>query len=355
MLAWQRESKGLKLRRILRRPPALRHMKILSMVALVFALLHNPVRAADESLIAQQKKTVVFIYGTVHPTNADRTPKLDANGKPVVLEMPLGTGFLVSYPDVRGGPEFSFFYLVTAKHVLRDSDGKLLRSVRVRANLKSSEGDSQIEFANDIPVSDANGNLLWYHGTNEADEAVAIDFLLNKELFDFKVIPTSIFVDEATLESSDVEEGDTIYFIGLLAQFSGSKKNYPVVRRGTLAMMTDEDVPTPAGPQKVFIAELQSWPGNSGSPVFLSLGGLRHGGMMLGENFRFLGILLGDFVNKIQATIVGGPQITLGGEDAANVGISLIVPATRLKEILDATESQNHRDAEIQKLPKGPK
>jgi hypothetical protein len=77
--------------------------------------------------------------------------------------------------------------------------------------------------------------------------------------------------------------------------------------------------------------------------------------MMLSENFRFLGILLGDFVNKIPANIVGGPQIAIGNEDAADVGISLIVPATRLKEILDSTEAQSHRDAEIQKLPKAPK
>ncbi len=33
-------------------------------------------------------------------------------------------------------------------------------------------------------------------------------------------------------------------------------------------MMTDEEIDTLAGPQKLFIAELQSWPGNSGSPVF---------------------------------------------------------------------------------------
>jgi hypothetical protein len=60
-----------------------------------------------------------------------------------------------------------------------------------------------------------------------------------------------------------------------MTQYYGESKNYPVVRRGSLALMTDEQIDTPTGKQKAFIAELASWPGNSGSPVFLSLTGLR--------------------------------------------------------------------------------
>jgi hypothetical protein len=326
-------------------------LKIFLILAVAFTSLLNPLCTAGQSAIAQQKETIAFIFGDVHPLNPDGTPKLDANHKPVVLEMPLGTGFFVTELDSRAGPGFGFTYLVTAKHVLRDFDGTFLRTVNARVNLKSPKGDSQVEFMRDIPVSSARGKLLWYHGPNEADEAVAIDFLPNKELIDFRTIPTSMFVDEAMLKSSDVEEGDTIYFIGLMAQFYGSKKNFPVVRRGTLAMMTDEDVPSPTGPRRVFVAELQSWPGNSGSPVFLSLGGLRHGGIMTGENLRFLGILLGNFVNRIPATVVVGQQ----SDEPANVGVSLIIPAMQLTDILDSAEAQSYRDAEIKRFLKAPK
>jgi hypothetical protein len=51
-------------------------------------------------------------------------------------------------------------------------------------------------------------------------------------------------------------------------------------------MMTDEEIDTLAGPQKLFIAELQSWPGNSGSPVFLSLGGVRGSVIIAGGSGR---------------------------------------------------------------------
>jgi hypothetical protein len=314
------------------------------LAVLVLLVLAVPRVAVSQSAIAQQKETVAFIFGAVHPVNPDGTPKLDASGKPIVLDMPLGTGFFVTYADARLGADRAFFYFVTAKHVLRDADGKFLRVVNVRVNLKSPKGDAQVDFIRDLPVSDATGRLLWYHGSNEADEAVAVDCLPDTKSVDFKTIPTSMFVDDAILKSSDVEEGDSLYFIGLLAQFYGVNRNYPVVRRGTLAMMTNENVPSPAGPQKLFIAELQSWPGNSGSPVFLSLGGLRHGGLALGENLKFLGILLGDFVNKIPANVVGGPAVQLGPEDAANVGVSLIIPATSLTEVLNSPEAQAYRD-----------
>jgi hypothetical protein len=317
---------------------------------LVLLLTSGP--ALGQSPIAEEKEVVAFIFATAHPINADKTPQLDANRKPVGLYMPLGTGFFVLYPDKRGGPDYGFVYLVTAKHVLRDFDGKFLRSVDVRVNLKSPEADSRVSFIRNVPVSDEHGKLLWYHGSKEADEAVAVDCLPDQKKVAFKTIPLGMFVDNATLKSRDVEEGDSLYFIGLMAQFYGSKKNFPVVRRGTLAMMTDEEIPTPTGPQKAFIAELQSWPGNSGSPVFLNLGGLRHGGLFLGENLRFLGILLGDFVNKIPATVVGGPQVSLGGNDAANVGISLIVPAASLRKVLDSPEAQSERDRQIRQLLK---
>ena len=88
-------------------------------------------------------------------------------------------------------------------------------------------------------------------------------------------------------------EGDVLYFIGLMAQYYGERKNYPVTRPGTLALMTDEQIDTPTGRQNAYIGELASWPGNSGSPVFLSFGGLRGAQLLLGTKVQSLGILSG--------------------------------------------------------------
>jgi hypothetical protein len=80
------------------------------------------------------------------------------------------------YPDPRGGPDYTFCYLVTAKHVLRDFDEELLRKVRVRLNLQGD--DPGVEFDKDVPVSDENGKLLWFASEDEAVDLAVLPFYL---------------------------------------------------------------------------------------------------------------------------------------------------------------------------------
>ena len=144
---------------------------------------------------------------------------------------------------------------MTAKHVLKDADGSFLREVKLRVNLKDGIGS---EFIVGIPVSDAQGKLMWLHDDNDAIDVALMPFPLDTKTVEFKLIPVSMFADETTLKSDKVAEGDALFFIGLMTQYYGEKKNYPVVRRGTLALMTDEQIDTPTGRQNAFIAELAS-------------------------------------------------------------------------------------------------
>ena len=305
--------------------------------------------ASNAQSISDQKQVVAFLFGTVHPVDSGGIPLKDPSGKPLALEQPLGTAFFVSYPDKRGGPDYLFSYLVTAKHVLRDSDGKFLRAVNLRLNLKSASGKG-IEFVKDIPVSDANGSLLWFHDLKDnGDEAVVLPFLPDQAQFEFKTVPLAMFADDETIKMEKLAEGDTLYFIGLMAQFYGSERNFPVIRRGTLALMTDEKMDTPWGPERAFIAELNSWPGNSGSPVFLNLSGFRDAGTIIGPpNIRFMGILLGNFQNKLKATTVDSFTAVLGND--ANIGVSFMLPASRVREVLEGGPAQQNRDIQIQQL-----
>ena len=308
---------------------------ILLMAALLFA---------SGSLCAQQitdqKKAVAFAFGTVHiPNQAKQLVRLYA---------PLGTVFFVTYPDQRPGPDFNFFYLVTAKHVLKDADGEYLPEITVRMNLKETTGTKGYEDISHIQVTDAQKHLIWFHDTDDAVDVAALPFLPDIEKFDFKTLPLSMFVDDSMIKENNISEGDTAFFIGLMAQYYGNTKNHPVVRRGALALMTDEEIDTPTGRQKAFIAELLSWPGNSGSPVFLNLVGLRDGNLTLGMKLRFLGILSGSFVNKRQGTVLDTQTAQWG--DEMNTGISFIIPASRVKAILESPVAQASRDAEVQRL-----
>jgi hypothetical protein len=106
------------------------------MLACWLVLFLKPHAFARQS-ISEQKEAVVFIFGTIHPLNPDKTAMTDRGGSPLAVSVPLGTGFLVSYADHRHGTHHEFSYLVTAKHVLKDANGTFLSRVSIRLNLKS--------------------------------------------------------------------------------------------------------------------------------------------------------------------------------------------------------------------------
>jgi len=321
-------------------------VKRIAIILAVLFIAHTSTAAAQA--INEQKRTVAFLFGTIHPRNQGGAPITDEKGKPVAIEIPLGTAFFVLYPDARGGPTFGFLYLVTAKHVLEDTDGTFLKEVRVRLNLKVPSGGRQADFLS-VPVSDDRGNLLWYSDSNVATDVAIAPLLPDDKRFDFLPIPISMFADDDLLKREKVVEGDSLNFVGLMSQYYGESKNYPVVRRGTLALMTDEEIDTPTGRQHAFIAELTSWPGNSGSPVFLNLAGLREGSMIVGVNLHLLGILSGTFLNKVKGTTVDASTVVAGND--LNTGISFVTPAAQIKKILDSQALQQNRDMQVQGLP----
>lgn len=313
-----------------------------SVVALVMFLCSVSIYSQETP--PDLKKTVCFLFGDYAPHTPDGKPVTAPDGSPVVLhDVPLGTAFFVVYPDVRGGPDFGFMYLVTAKHVLRDSDTTFLHTLKVRLNLKDGSGSDFV----DVPVTDEQGHLVWF--TDEQDptnEAAIFPLLPNQEKVDFKAIPTSMFVTSDTFAKANVSEGDRVFFIGLLPQFYGVSRNYPVVRTGTLALITDEKIPLGAiGSHHVYVAEISGWPGNSGSPVFLDLAGVRGGSLRLGEDLRMLGILLAESNNIISAKINQTLQYNWGNGE--NTGISYVLPAADLTTVLDGPAAQAARDREI--------
>jgi hypothetical protein len=317
-------------------------------IAGLLIVLSLPVGVMAQTTPVDLKKVVCFLFGTVNPRQPNGDAVKSPSGSDLVLhDAPLGTSFLVAYPDERLGPGGIFVYLVTAKHVLKDYDGKFLRKAQVRLNLKTgltAESD-------DVPISDDKGNLLWFQdSTDTTNEAVALPFLPDQTKFDFKAVPTSLFVTDETFVKSNISEGDRLFFIGMLPQYYGQNRNYPVVRTGTLALLTDEKIPAPTGPHHVYVAEVSGWPGNSGSPVFLQLGGVRGGSLFLGTDVRMLGILLAYNNNRISAKIDENLQYEWGTGE--NTGISYVLPATDLMAVLNGPAAKADRDRQIDAKPK---
>src|ERR1700676_4287005 len=120
------------------------------------------------------------------------------------------------------------------------SDRSFLRTVEVRLNLKGGSGFDSF----DVPVTDEKGNILWF--TDEQDstnEGAVYPLLPSQEKFDYKAVSTGMFVTDDICVKANVSKGDKVFFVGLLPQFYGVSRNCPVVRIGTLALITDEKIP----------------------------------------------------------------------------------------------------------------
>jgi len=297
--------------------------------------------ASTKLPIEEIKQTVAFVYGDSHL----KDPK---TGKIIHIKGALGTAFFVGYRDKSGE---GFAYAVTAKHVLRDElTNRYLDSVALRVNLKDRNDVALLT----IPVSDSNGNLLWFTDKDDPDADIAITSRhpLENEIA-WKHIDSPSFCDAEFLKRHNITEGESVYLFGLLPQFTGTHRNYPVVRRGSIAMISDEPLPIKANDkvikEKLYVLDLQAWQGQSGSPVFLSLGGIGpNGSFTPGAAFYLLGVMLAYQVNIRPFDIIDqqpADSLTIG--TAENIGISYVLPADEIVKILNSKEAQDARDKEV--------
>lgn len=237
----------------------------------------------------------------------------------------IGTAFVVSFPAKI--PNNHFLFLVTAKHVLVSDEP---RDYFIRANLKKG-GAAVI----------ALGNISWFyhaHETRPTDVAV-YPFALPKSILqeiDQHPIPVANFLSDETRVSQDIGEGDEIFMVGLFSKHTGTDKNLPIIRMGTIAMIPDELVPTQKfGSIEAYLIEARSIKGLSGSPVFV----LKQQGIKLADDvvvpssrvtLHFFGLMHGHWdLSPGESIDVEDAAI---GNESVNMGIAIVIPA---KHILD--------------------
>jgi len=135
---------------------------------------------------------------------------------------------------------------------------------------------------------------------------------------------------------------------GRFVGHGGKERNLPTARFGQVLMMPYEQIRTSVGTlQEVFLVECRSLPGYSGSPVFLSplpLSAIRH---ELGRSLphaMLLGIDMG--VLKDERQVLNREELKKGKRvpiDAnwiveANTGMSCVIPAWKIREVLYTDE-----------------
>jgi len=250
-------------------------------------------------------------------------------------KVPNGTGFFVgvkSKTDVGS----AYIYLVTAKHVLQDKDNKFYSSVYVRLNMK----DGGSEFI-EIPLQSISQNGIFTHQESTVDIAV-IPFAPNQDKYDFKYLPENFLTTKELFESNEIKVGDDIFFTGLFTAHFGKNRNHPIVRFGKVALITDEKVEWEGELMDLYLVELQSFGGNSGSPVFFYLNPTRKAGtIVLGPSKILLaGIMKGSFLSgsKVRTILTDNVPVSFD-----NIGIAAVIPAYKLYDILFSDKLESLR------------
>lgn len=233
-----------------------------------------------------------------------------------------GTGFVVATQGQHGN---AFLHLVTAAHVAEAVEG----SWAFGMNLK--RGGGFLLKSGDVP-------RWWYHPTEKANVDVAVTVFASEAIEDYDLnwIPETIFATDERIAESNIGIGDEISVVGLFTRFSGRKRHWPIARTGNIAMMPDEPIPTKDyGPMEAYLAEGRSIGGLSGSPVFVretinvpSVNAKREPYPLLAQGrMFFLGLMHGHW------------EVPLGFKsteqaEAVNMGISIVVPAKKVLEVI---------------------
>jgi hypothetical protein len=308
---------------------------IIAVLALAITLANAEVVNA-ETVPADVKKVVTFIF----PADAQGNLFRDQKNNPI----PYGTGFFVAVKSDDGKGVYG--YLVTAKHVLRDSQGNDFRRVYVRLNKK--EGDAEFVALDLIQ----NGQRIVHTHTDPSVDIAVVPAYPSDATFDFKIIPENMLSTRATFDEFNIAEGSDVFFVGLFTTYYGEHRNNPIIRFGRVAMFPDDPLAwidyqgQSEQHAQLYLVETQSYGGNSGSPVFFSLGPDRSPkqGYLLGSSLiKLAGVMRGRFndtnptLGYIQSPTASLP-ITL-----PNIGIAAVTPSYFLHEILFSDELKKFR------------
>ncbi|HEV2299296.1 MAG TPA: S1C family serine protease [Candidatus Acidoferrales bacterium] len=314
-------------------------------VVIIGALLLSPTGAAQNqpaaptpqiSFTAQVAKTVASI--TAYYTEAGATHSTS------------GTCFFVFIPDERIGKSGYFKYLVTNRHVataLGMPQSEIVPLVDLRVNLTHPQGQ---DGAADIRIP-LTGNMHWYFPSDSTVDLAVLPGAPSPESVDMKAIPISILATNDILKSQTVDLGDPVFFVGYFFQFPGLHRADPIYRNGAIAMMpTDPILMRAEGNDKpisehLYLADAHAFLGNSGSPLFVNLGGFRNGVVTAGGSpYYLLGVVNGFIPESADGNVMAATLEQGVKENLHSSGVLTFVPAQELWDFLYSPVLKHQRD-----------
>jgi hypothetical protein len=233
---------------------------------------------------------------------------------------------------------YPFTFIATARHVAEKLEGK-----KFALRVNTCDGGVRI-------IAGEPNTRWWYHPTEKQYVDAALAMFLPGDFgnLDIQTIQIGLFADNERIQASHIGAGDEVFVAGLFTKIANTTQNIPIVRIGNLAMMPDEKIPFKDGKMiEAYLVETRSIGGLSGSPVFVretvTIQELRSGirfnspyhvppddllvSMSGLGKIWFLGSMIGHWDTPTESLHIAIPE-------AVNMGISPMVPAQKIKEIL---------------------
>jgi hypothetical protein len=231
---------------------------------------------------------------------------------------PAGTGFFISYRspvNPEAGPNYHF--LITARHLIFDKNG-----TRQRAWARVNRKDKGTEL---VPV----GNDRIYVPADPTIDLVVLPGVYVEAPVDLLYLQADEFVaTREDLQPPRFGVGADVLYSGLFNPHIGETRNRPITRFGRMALIPDDPVFWEEQYVRVLLAEIASYPGSSGSPVFIFLGHTDQRGLPVP---RLLGVLKGSFTQKLPGEF---PEAEAKFLVNSVVGVAAIVPAFLLDDFI---------------------
>lgn len=162
-----------------------------------------------------------------------------------------GTGFIVRFQTAVTW----YDYAITNRHNVRPP----YSATFVRVNTLNKRKPLEI-FEGDWECS-------------KTDDLAACELPLHRAHFHYQPLWMNSLVTEEDAKNLRIGLGDDLFMVGRFMHHAGIFKNTPVLRFGTIAMMSEEPIVIDGKRQDSFLIEIRTIPGFSGSPVFIHMPG----------------------------------------------------------------------------------
>ncbi len=156
-------------------------------------------------------------------------------------------------------------------------------------------------------------------------------------------VPEELFLTHEAVGEFDIGPGDDVFLVGRFVNHEGRLQNRPALRFGSISMMPWEPIKQKKTglEQDSFVVEGRATSGYSGAPVFVYkpefVYAPRAGSPMKNEVW-LLGIEWGHLTTRGRVEDEGGKPHPDNLEVEANSGMIGVVPAWKLRELLDQKE-----------------